>query len=209
MTIRLSDKDKIKVLNSGDLYGIMQRILLRENKIDRDREHFWVVGLASNLRILFIELVSLGTVNKAIVEPMEVFSLALQKRAIYVILVHNHPSGDLIPSKEDKDVTDRLIQTGLIVNTLVLDHLIISEENYISFGDEGIIDELGKSTKYVPPYALVERLKAQAKELSQLKVRQEKVRFAKLMKEANEPLEKIIQFTGLSREEIEQIEMDK
>ncbi|MEO1385510.1 MAG: JAB domain-containing protein, partial [Bacteroidota bacterium] len=130
MTIRLSDKDKIKVLNSGDLYGIMQRILLRENKIDRDREHFWVVGLASNLRILFIELVSLGTVNKAIVEPMEVFSLALQKRAIYVILVHNHPSGDLIPSKEDKDVTDRLIQTGLIVNTLVLDHLIISEENY-------------------------------------------------------------------------------
>ncbi|MEO1383616.1 MAG: hypothetical protein AAFV78_10345, partial [Bacteroidota bacterium] len=80
---------------------------------------------------------------------------------------------------------------------------------YISFGDEGIIDELGKSTKYVPPYALVERLKAQAQELSQLKVRQEKVRFAKLMKEANEPLEKIIQFTGLSREEIEQIEMDK
>jgi DNA repair protein RadC len=73
----------------------MQQILLREDKIDQNREHFWVIGLANNNRILFIELVSLGTVNRTLVEPMEVYSLALQKRAVKIILCHNHPSGIL------------------------------------------------------------------------------------------------------------------
>jgi len=54
MNVHLSDEEKIKVLNGNDLYGIIQRILLREEKIDQDREHFWVVGLANSNRILFI-----------------------------------------------------------------------------------------------------------------------------------------------------------
>jgi len=71
MTVELSDEQRIKILNADDLFQIMSKILNRENKIDRDKEHFWVVGLANNLKILFIELVSLGTVNSTIVEPME------------------------------------------------------------------------------------------------------------------------------------------
>ncbi|NVK64878.1 MAG: hypothetical protein HWE22_09840 [Flavobacteriales bacterium] len=55
MNIQLTDEEKIKVLNGDDLYGIMQKILLRAERIDRDREHFWIVGLANNNRILFIE----------------------------------------------------------------------------------------------------------------------------------------------------------
>ena len=96
MTVELSDEQRIKILNADDLFQIMSKILNRENKIDRNKEHLWVVGLASNLKILFIELVSLGTVNSTIVEPMEVFSIALQKRAVSIILVHNHPSLSLI-----------------------------------------------------------------------------------------------------------------
>lgn len=79
MDIKLTEKEKIKILNSDDIYGIMQRILLREDKIDQNREHFWVIGLETNNRILFIELISLGTVNKALAEPMEVFSLHCKK----------------------------------------------------------------------------------------------------------------------------------
>ncbi|WP_417800293.1 JAB domain-containing protein, partial [Tenacibaculum sp.] len=109
MDIKLTEQEKIKILNSDDIYGIMQKVLLRESKIDQNREHFWVIGLANNNRILFIELISLGTVNATLVEPMEVFSFALQKRAVKIILCHNHPSGELKPSEADKDISDRLI----------------------------------------------------------------------------------------------------
>ena len=159
MTIELSDDQRIKILNADSLFEIMSRVLMRENDIDRDKEHLWVVGLASNLKILFIELVSLGTVNSTIVEPMEVFSVALQKRAVSIILVHNHPSGELRPSKNDMDVTDRLIQVGKIVNTPVFDHLIITEESFTSFKDTGLMHKLEQSTKYVAPYQLAERMK--------------------------------------------------
>ena len=65
------------------------------------------------------------------------------------MLVHNHPSGNLQPSEEDKDITDRLIQSGRILHTEVLDHLIITEKTYLSFRDTGLMGELEKSLKYV------------------------------------------------------------
>ena len=163
MNIELTEAEKIKILNSDDIYGIMQKILLRENKIDQNREHFWVIGLANNNRILFIELISKGTINQTLVKPMEVFSFALQKRAVKIVLSHNHPSGELKPSEDDKDITDRLIQVGIIVDTKVIDHLIISDKSYLSFKDIGLLDELEKSTKYVPPYILAERIKKRSR----------------------------------------------
>lgn len=86
LTISLKDNEKIKIINSDDIYKIMQQVLLRENKIDRDKEHFWVAGLAINNRLLFIELISLGSQKATIVSPKEVFSVALQKRAATIIL---------------------------------------------------------------------------------------------------------------------------
>src|SRR5690606_20399471 len=180
MDIKLSESEKIKILNSDDLYGIMQRILLRENKIDRNREHFWVIGLENNNRILFIELISLGTVNKTLAEPMEVFSLALQKRAVKIILCHNHPSGELEPSEGDKNLTDRLIQVGIIVNTEVLDHLIISEKSYISFTDVGLMDTLKKSTTFVPSYVLEQRLTEVAAKNAKEVEEMERARYRKI-----------------------------
>ena len=165
MNVKLTETQKIKILNSDDIYVIMQQVLLRENKIDLDREHFWVIGLANNNLVLFIELISLGTVNKTLVHPMEVFSFALQKRAVKIILCHNHPSGELKPSDADKDITDRLIQVGIIVQTEVIDHLIISEKSYLSFTDIGLMSELRNSTKYVPRYKLEEKIQKEAKEL--------------------------------------------
>ena len=79
MEIGLSKEERIRILNSDDLYSIMQRILLREQKIDQNREHFWVIGLANDHRLLFVELISLGTVNQTLAEPMEVFSFGITK----------------------------------------------------------------------------------------------------------------------------------
>ncbi|MDD7886127.1 JAB domain-containing protein [Flavivirga sp. 57AJ16] len=202
MDIKLTETEKIKVLNSDDIYGIMQKILLRENKIDQNREHFWVIGLENNNRILFIELISLGTVNKTLADPMEVFSFALQKRAVRIILCHNHPSGELKPSEADNDITDKLIQVGIIVNTEVLDHLIISDKSYLSYEDIGLLDELKKSTKYVPKYVLEQRIKKEATEIAK---RNEKIEIAKTMKRNGIDKHTISESTGLSLEEVEKL----
>ncbi|THV58862.1 DNA repair protein [Flagellimonas alvinocaridis] len=202
MDIKLTKAEKIKILNAFDIYGIMQRILLREDKIDQDREHFWVIGLANNNRILFIELISLGTVNRALAEPMEVFSLALQKRAVKIILCHNHPSGELVPTEVDKDITDRLIQVGIIVNTEVLDHLIITTESYVSFKNMGLMEELAESTQYVPNYVLKERYKKEAAAMAQ---RKEKLEIARQMKAKGMDVETISEITGLTVEEVKKL----
>lgn len=206
MDIQLTEAEKIKVLNSDDIYSIMQKVLLREQKIDQNREHFWVIGLESNQRILFIELISLGTVNKALVEPMEVFSFALQKRAVKIVLCHNHPSGELKPSEADKDITDRLIQVGLIVDTPVVDHLIISTKSYLSFVDIGLLAELEKSTKYVPPYVLIERAKEEAAKIAE---KNKAVDIAKELKRRDTPVETIAEITGLTVSEIKQLRVRK
>ena len=206
MNVNLSESDKIKILNSDDLYSIMQRVLLRENKIDQDREHFWVIGLANNNRLLFIELISKGTVNSTLVKPMEVFSLALQLRAVKIMLVHNHPSGELQPSEDDKDTTDRLIQVGNIVNLQVLDHLIISQKSYLSFSDIGLMDTLRQSKKYVPTYELI----AQAKEDAEKAAKQlEKIEIAKEFKRNGVADEVIAAGTGLPLEEVQSLRVRK
>lgn len=76
MNVRLSKEQKIKIGSPEDLYGLMQKILLRENRTGRQKEHFWVIGLAVSHKISYIELVSLGSISSAIVTPLEVFNLA-------------------------------------------------------------------------------------------------------------------------------------
>lgn len=158
MNIKLTDKDKIEVTNPDDLYGIMQRILLRENDIDREKEHFWIVGMNLAGVILYIELISMGSVRATTVEPMNVYRVAVLKGACKVIAVHNHPSGNLKPSGEDLDLTDRLIQVGRILEITMEDHLIINPKTYMTFKGTGLMEELGQSLKWVPPYKVAEMI---------------------------------------------------
>lgn len=203
MNIQLSDEEKIKVLNGDDLYGIMQKILLRADRIDQDREHFWVVGLANNNRILFIELIGLGSVNATIAEPMDVFSFALQKRAVKVILVHNHPSGDLQPSETDKDTTDNLIQVGRIVNCIVYDHLIITTKSYYSFLESGLLEKLGESLKHVPQYKIEEQVQERIKNAAERSRILAQSEFVLKMIARGMDIQDISELSGLSVEEIE------
>jgi DNA repair protein RadC len=179
MNVILRDDEKIQVKCAGDLFEVMRNILDREEEIDKDREHFWVVGLNAGNWILFVELISLGTVKATVVDPMDVFSFALQKRAVKVIMVHNHPSTDLTPSENDKDLTDRMIQVGKIVDTPVLDHLVISLETYTSFLDDELMAELEKSTKWEPPYVTKERIRKQAEEIGKKIGRREGIKIGK------------------------------
>lgn len=196
MHVRLSKEQKIKVLNGNDVYKIMREVLMRENKIRRDKEHFWIIGLNNVNTILFIELISLGTVNATIVEPMEVYSFALQKRAVKIVMVHNHPSGETQPSQSDKDVTNKMIQVGLFLKVPVIDHLIISDKSFYSFSESGLLEELGKSKKYVMPFLREEQRIAE-------KGKKEKaIEMARKMKKRGDSVEDIAEISGLSKRSI-------
>ena len=133
------------------------------------------VSLDINNRLLHVELISLGSYTSTVVEPMNAFRVALIKGSIKVILVHNHPGGNLDPSADDKEVTDRLIQVGRILNVPVFDHLIISTAHFYSFRSSGLLVEIEQSLKWVPPYQLVAKIKAEEK-----MIREEAVRVAEM-----------------------------
>jgi DNA repair protein RadC len=147
MNVKLTEAQKIHILNSTDVAAVMQQVLLRENKIRRNQEHFWIVGLDNKSKILFIELISLGASNRVNVAAPEVFRMAIYKLASRVIFVHNHPSGEPDPSDADKDFTGKMIIAGSFIDITVIDHLVISDRVYASFVDLGIMEKLQKRNK--------------------------------------------------------------
>jgi DNA repair protein RadC len=197
MTIHIPDSDKIEVVDSQRVFNLMYEVLMREDEIDRGREHFWVLSLSNDNCVMLLELISLGSMGKTIVEPLEVFRLALQKKVAKVILIHNHPSGNLTPSEEDLDITDRLIQVGKIVGCPVIDHLIITEEDYTSFVDSGIFARLEKSTKYA-----LDLSGASEKRGEQNKAEETAI---KMIKKQKLDLIDIKEYTGLSIKQLEKI----
>ncbi|WP_392564197.1 JAB domain-containing protein [Orbus wheelerorum] len=190
MDIKLGKNDKKYIEGTDDVFNIMQRILLRENKIDRDKEHFWIIGMNEAGFILYIELIALGTVRSVPIEPMNIFRVAVMKNATRVIAVHNHPSGALMPSDADKQITDRLIQVGRILNITLIDHLIISTENYLSFRQIELMDELEKSLDYVPTYQVIEQIRKEEKKIAKEKLAVEKDKTKTAQQKATEIKEK-------------------
>jgi DNA repair protein RadC len=128
-------KQKLKIVNTPErVNNIMTAILNNEDEVDRKKEHFWAIGTNVKLRIEYIDLVSLGTLSETVVHPREVFRYAIMKGVSSLILVHNHPSGDLTPSEQDEETTKKLKQAGEIIGIKVMDHIIIDGEgNYYSF----------------------------------------------------------------------------
>ncbi|MEN6627705.1 MAG: DNA repair protein RadC [Candidatus Sumerlaeia bacterium] len=101
------------------------------------QEHFVIVLLDSKNRVIRDHIVSKGSLTGSMAHPREVFQQAIRHAASGVILMHNHPSGDAQPSREDKDVTGRLKEAGDILGIRVLDHIILGADDYYSFKDEG------------------------------------------------------------------------
>ena len=214
MNIELTSDQKIKVMNSSMVFKVMKQILMRENEIERDQEHVWIVCLAANNKILNIELISLGAIDEAIIKPMQVFRIAILKGAVKLIMIHNHPTGELVPTSTDQDITDRMIQVGNIVNVKVIDHLVISEEHYYSFDDHGLMEKLRESKKWVPGYVEVERLLKEARKIAEKKGKKEgkkegernkAINIAKKSLKEGLSIEVISKITGLSKEDIEKL----
>ncbi|MDY0227124.1 MAG: DNA repair protein RadC [Desulfomicrobium apsheronum] len=110
------------------------RDLGRESK-----EHFVALHLDTKNRIICYDTVSIGSLSASIVHPREVFKSALLSSAAAVIFLHNHPSGETNPSREDFEITKRLKEAGDLLGIRVLDHLIIGEQGFYSFANDGSI----------------------------------------------------------------------
>ncbi|MGE0792581.1 MAG: DNA repair protein RadC [Candidatus Woesearchaeota archaeon] len=98
-----------------------------------DKEHFMILHLNTKNKVIRDEIISIGTLNSSLIHPREVFKSAIKDSSNSIILVHNHPSGDIEPSDEDKEVTKILTQAGELLNIKVLDHVIIGKKDYYSF----------------------------------------------------------------------------
>ena len=126
-TSRLESKGfKVKIKNAEDVYNYFKDRLANKNK-----EHFIALFLDTKNRIIGEEVVSVGTLNSSIIHPREVFSSAIKASASSVVIVHNHPSGECVPSEEDKEVTKMLCDAGEILGIKVLDHVIIGKDGFV------------------------------------------------------------------------------
>ena len=105
------------------------------------QEHLIAIFLDNKIKMICYKTIFIGTANMSITHPREVFKEAINNRAIYVILIHNHPSGDVTPSSADINFTNQILYTGNVIGIPLLDHLIISNSKYYSFYDNGDLNE--------------------------------------------------------------------
>ena len=126
------EKDKIR--GSKDAFQILQLKLE-----DLPHEEFWVMLLNRANKVIETKLVGRGGVSSTVVDSKVIFSFALESLASGIILAHNHPSGNLKPSNSDIRLTKKIVDAGKIMEVPILDHIIVGDNDYFSFADEGLI----------------------------------------------------------------------
>ena len=104
-----------------------------------NKEHFIAITLDAASRVVDTHIISIGTLNQSLVHPREVFHPAIKDKAAAIIIAHNHPSGQLSPSRADRQVTIRLKDAGKLIGIDIVDHIILTPEGYYSFQDENEI----------------------------------------------------------------------
>jgi len=123
-----------RIRSSANAFTVLQEFMEGS-----DREVFVVMCLDRKNGLIGLNLVSVGSLSSSIVHPREVYKPAILSNASSVILSHNHPSGDPLPSQEDRALTARLVQAGKVLGVEILDHIIVGNGRYYSFADENML----------------------------------------------------------------------
>ncbi len=147
MVVDIGKYKGFRVDCSERAYNLMKGVFMKMDELDRDRENAWVICLNKTNRVIEVEWIAIGCQDMVLIDPKEVFCRAIRIRAAKVVLIHNHPSGSCFRSGSDILNTDNLIKAGDLICIPMLDHLIISEDDYFSFGDCGMIDVEDEVTK--------------------------------------------------------------
>jgi DNA repair protein RadC len=125
---------KTRLTSSGELASYLKASLK-----DHPYEVFAVIFLNRSNKVKHFQIMSIGGISHTIVDPRIIFLKALEVQATSMVLCHNHPSGSLRPSRADEELTAKLKSAGKLLDIEVVDHLIVSDEGYYSFADEGMI----------------------------------------------------------------------
>lgn len=137
LAIRLAKADAKKGLSFKDANSIALYYKERMRHLEHEEVHLLL--LDSKAQLITETCLSRGTVNASVIDPREIFIEALEKKAVAIILIHNHPSGDPTPSKEDIRFTHNTKKTGEIIGIHLLDHIVIGNNIYVSFKECGLL----------------------------------------------------------------------
>lgn len=131
-------KEKLPKKNTFNSPQVVATFL--QEKIGREKkEHFYILALDSRNNLVKMNNVSTGTLDASLVHPREVFKEAIQASAAKVIIAHNHPSGDTEPSEGDLVITNRLVEAGKILEIAVVDHIIVTNTDFLSFKESKLL----------------------------------------------------------------------
>ena len=107
--------------------------LSRQILKNQDREYILAIAMDARTKPVAVEIVAIGTVNQAVIEPRDLFKYAIISNAAGVVMVHNHPSGNPSPSEEDYKITAKINDAGRLLGIPLLDHIIVGDDSYFSF----------------------------------------------------------------------------
>lgn len=130
----MAGSDLTKVASSREAFEILLPVFA-----DLNHEEFWILLLNRANLVIGKHLISKGGQAGTVADPKIIFKTALEHNAANIILAHNHPSGNLRPSQQDIQITKKMVEAGKVLDLYVVDHLIITNKLYYSFGDEGLI----------------------------------------------------------------------
>lgn len=159
INVKEEEKKSTLIKEASDVHKVMQFL---ENE---EKENFYIVCMNAKNHITHRELITIGTLTNSLVHPREVFRTAIKNNSVSIICVHNHPSGDPAPSREDIEFSIRLVNAGEIIGIRVLDHVIIGKNSYFSMKEKNIVgfNQQGKAESmeqkgegYFDPEAVVE-----------------------------------------------------
>ncbi len=126
--------EKPTVSSSNSAY-----LVLKNHLSDLRTEEFWAIFLNQSNKIIHVAQLTQGGISQSIVDVRILFKTALEHFSTGIIIAHNHPSGNLKPSREDIDITQKVKEAGKLLTIQLLDHLIITQNSYFSFSDEGLL----------------------------------------------------------------------
>lgn len=130
------DLETALISSPSDAADIIKAVF---NLAEEAVEKFGILNLTTKNKVSGAHVISLGSLNTSLVHPREVFKQAILNNAASIILFHNHPSGDPTPSREDMDVTRRLVEAGRLIGIEVLDHVVVGEGRHVSFREKGLM----------------------------------------------------------------------
>ena len=130
--VRRRDADAVRC--SDDIYNLMRPLIG-----DLPNEEFWVLALSRSSKVISKQRISVGAIDQTCVDIRLIMRVLIETGAVQFVAVHNHPSGNICPSMEDKKITERMNNAAALFNIRILDHVIITNDGYYSFNDEGLI----------------------------------------------------------------------